>query len=150
MLKIIPMIVSIIVIWTVSFASGKSVIIDGRVVAIAYNGISYNGYIYADLLVEKSGAAKSKSEIVFIRFSVPKSKWAKWLAELASVRHFSVRRAKVKKAEIIEHMQIDIVSIKIKEIPYWKILPGHEKIKLPYGDKVLAYESADWPIKSAF
>lgn len=133
-------------------ASAKSrVTVEGSAVAVSILPLTLNGNVYADILVGRTHGKALRGEFVLVSLSVPSSQWDQWLAALPSLHRFRVRRSRNQDVSLREHLRVIDAetrkpSAENSDIPAWRLLPGHEAVRLPFGRTIAAYESADWPV----
>jgi hypothetical protein len=128
----------------------KIEVISGRIVAYASELACLNGNTYWSMIIHVQDPIDVASEFVEVSFSLPCAEEPKWLTGKSSFRKFRLIREKDSDAVLKEFMDcVDDSGGRATEcqpIPIWKHVPDTEREKLPFGQRVPSYRSADLPL----
>ena len=122
--------------------------ITGRVVAYADGLTCLNGNAYWSMLIhvqdQGTGAA---ANFIQVRFSLPCNESPKWLNRNSPVQKFRLKRERGTDAALKEFLDCSTESTEqCPRMPVWKLVPGAQEEKLPFGQTVPSYRSVDPPL----
>lgn len=122
--------------------------IRGQVVAYADGLMCLNGSAYWSMLIhvdDRTNAVLGK--FIQVRFSLPCKKTPQWLNRKSHEEEFHLRRELDADSVLDEFLECSSETFeKCPQIPKWKVVPGAEDTKPPYGKIVPSYFSADLPL----
>jgi len=131
----------------------KTEIVSGRIVAHDQALTCLNGNGYWSMLIEVQQSKTIKSKFVRVDFSLPCSEDPKWPAGEPPVQQFrllrddELRDPAVKEfMECIEKSPDGSSRKPCPQMRVWKLMPGVELDKMPFGQRVPCYRSLDLPL----
>lgn len=118
------------------------------------NGLAcLNGNAYWSMLIHVDGHPRDvPSQFIEVRFSLPCDKSPEWITRKSSLQKFRLTRDQDSDAVLKEFMDCRTESPSghapepCPQIALWKRVPGSEAEKLPFGQRVPTYRSADLPL----
>jgi hypothetical protein len=126
--------------------------ITGRIVAYSTGLACLNGNGYWSMLIRVQGHAKTApSQFVEVSFSLPCDKSPEWLTRKSSLQRFRLTRDQDADSFMKEFIGCVVESHSsygpepCSHLPRWKLVPGAELEKLPFGQRVPNYRSVDLP-----
>jgi hypothetical protein len=129
-------------------AHEKQQTIAGRIVAtnILESLTCLNGNGYYSVIIELEKPHKNKPNFVEMHFSQPCGHDPEWLHAKSEFKSYRLIRGDPGEIVVEEFMKgLDEEGRRTGERPAWTLLPGAEEVKLPFGEKIPSYRSADLP-----
>ena len=124
----------------------------GRIVAYSNGLTCLNGNAYWSMLIHLYGHATNvPSQFVEVRFSLPCNNTPEWLTRKSSLQKFRLTRDRHADSLLREFIDCSAESPNgdapqpCPHVPVWKLVPGAEGEKLPFGRRVPTYRSVDLP-----
>lgn len=125
----------------------------GRIVAYSTGLACLNGNAYWSMLIHVQGHARDiPSQFVEVDFSLPCNKSPEWLTRKPSLERFHLIRDQSADSVLKEFTVCAAESSSghaaepCSHLPMWKLVPGAELEKLPFGQRVSNYRSVDLPL----
>jgi hypothetical protein len=126
--------------------------ISGRIVAYASPVTCLNGNAYWSMVVHVQEPNAIPSEFVQVHFSLPCGESPDWLIAKSSIQKFRLIREKDSDSVLKEFMECSSESPSghaaqpCAPMPIWKRVPDAARDRLPFGQRVPSYRSADLPL----
>lgn len=127
--------------------------VTGKIVAYSNGLACLNGNSYWSILIQvQDHAPDVLSQFVEVRFSLPCNKSPEWITRKSFPRKFRLTRDHDTDAVLREFMDCGTeppsghTSGPCPNVAMWKRVPGAELEKLPFGQRVPSYRSADLPL----
>jgi hypothetical protein len=124
----------------------------GKIVAYFNGLVCLNGNSYWSILIQlQDHATDVPSQFVEVRFSLPCNKSPDWITRKSFLQKFRLTRDHDADAVLKEFMDCGTespsghTSEPCPNVAMWKRVPGAELEKLPFGQRVPSYRSADLP-----
>lgn len=112
-----------------------------------------NGNTYWSMLIHvQRHATDGPSQFVEVRFSLPCNKLPEWSTHKSSQQKFRLIRTPGADSVLNEFIDCDTDAPSghtpepCSHMPMWKRVPNTEEEKLPFGQRVPSYQSADMPL----
>lgn len=128
----------------------QRVTVKGDAVAISSSPgmrMILNGVVHTEIILRVDAPEYLASEFVRVSLSVPGEQFDNWMKSLSAVRRFRLKSLRKEDGLLIR--SVPLISIdsgeELERIPAWTPLSGHEKVRLPFDEPVMAFESVDWP-----
>jgi hypothetical protein len=133
-----------------SKTSPKIETMTGQIVAYSKGLACLNGNAYWSMLIHvRDYPTDVQSQFVEVRFSLPCNKSPEWLTRKPPLQKFRLSRDQDSDAVLKEFMDCSAESLSghtsepCPQIAMWKLVPGAEVKKLPFGQRVPSYRSVD-------
>jgi hypothetical protein len=132
--------------------SAKAETMAGRIVAYSSGLTCMNGNAYWSMLIHLQDHTDVPSQFVEVRFSLPCNKTPEWLTRKSSLQKFRLTRDQDADSLLKEFMDCATESPSshtpepCPHVPMWRLVPGAEAEKLPFGQRVPSYRSVDLPL----
>jgi hypothetical protein len=126
--------------------------ISGRIVVYANPLTCLNGNSYWSMIIHVQDPRDISSEFIQVPFSVPCSEAPGWLPTKSSFQTFRLIREKDSDSVLKEFMECGGeppsggAPQPCPTMPIWRRVPGTERYKLPFGQRVPCYRSVDLPL----
>src|SRR5271169_6017377 len=148
------LIVFLVVFWTSisAFPAPRAKVVSGRIVAYANPVTCVNGNAYWSMIVHVQDPKDIPSEFIQVPFSLPCGEAPNWLTARSSLQKFRLIREKNSDSVLKEFMECSSESPSgqaaqpCAPMPIWKHVPDTERDRLPFGQRVPCYRSADLPL----
>jgi hypothetical protein len=138
--------------WISPIVSAKTLSVTGRVVAHNIPITCLNGNAYWSMIIRVQNPDKVGSELIEVKFSQPCDKPPAWLDSKLTVRRFKLIRYKEGDEVLSEFLSCEggVSPPNHQEsclsVPIWKYFPGADEDRLPFGQKLPCYTSAELPL----
>jgi hypothetical protein len=124
--------------------------VTGTAVAISHSPgmqLVINGFVRTEIVVRVDKPNNLETRFIRIMLSIPDTQYEKWMNSLTSLTKFRIVRRNSEDGPLIQSSPILDASSgeEIGSFPAWRHLPGRADIQLPFGQKVIAFESVEWP-----
>jgi hypothetical protein len=126
---------------------------EGRVVAYSNGLTCLNGSEYWSMLIHvQDHATDFQSQSIEVRFSLPCNKSPEWITRKSSLQKFRLTRDHDADSILKEFVECVVgspsghASESRPHLPIWKLVPGTEHEKLPFGQRVPSYHSVELPL----
>lgn len=126
--------------------------ISGRIVAYANPLTCLNGNAYWSMIIHVHDPRNIPSEFIQVPFSLPCGEAPEWLTAKSPLQKFRLIREKDSDSVRKEFMECSSDSPSghaaqpCAPVPIWKRVPDTERDRLPFGQRVPCYRSADLPL----
>ena len=122
--------------------------IRGRVVAYADGLTCLNGNAYWSMLIRvPPNAVDAPGQFIQVRFSLPCKDTPKWLDRKSPVQKFHLKRERGTDSVLKEFLDCASDATEpCPKVPMWRLVPGTQKERLPFGHMVPSYRSVDLPL----
>src|SRR5580700_7021647 len=123
--------------------------VSGRIVAYADPLTCLNGNAYWSMIIHVQDPSDPHSEFIQVSFSLPCGRAPEWLNAKPSFQKFRLIREKDSDSVLKEFMECSSESPSghaaqpCSPMPIWKHVPDTERDRLPFGQRVPCYRSAD-------
>lgn len=125
--------------------SPKTETITGRVVAYADGLSCLSGNAYWSMLIHTQDR-KATAKFIQVRFSLPCKETPQWINRKSIVQKFRLKREQATDSVLKEFLDCAPHSTEqCLHMPVWRLVPGAQEERLPFGQTVPCYRSADLP-----
>jgi hypothetical protein len=137
----------------VSKFSSKIEKVDGQIVAYSTGLTCLNGNAYWSMLIHvRNHTPNDSPQFVEVRFSLPCNSSPEWLTGKSSPQKFQLTRDHDADSILKEFFDCvvgspsDHLSEPCPQVTIWKLVPGAEHEKLPFGLRLPSYRSVALPL----
>jgi hypothetical protein len=128
--------------------TSKTETVTGRVVAYADGLACLNGNAYWSMLIYiQDQGTDAPAKFIQVRFSLPCKESPQWFNRKSPVQKFRLKREQ--DADSVLKEFLDCAPDSTEECPHmpvWRLIPGAQEEKLPFGQTVPSYRSVDLPL----
>ena len=126
----------------------KTETITGRVVAYGDGLACLNGNTYWSMLIHvQNHATDATPRFVQVPFSLPCKETPQWLNRKSPIQKFRLKREQGADSALREFLDCTPGSTEqCPHMPMWRLVPGAQEEKLPFGQRVPSYLSLDLPL----
>lgn len=125
--------------------------VTGQIVAYSSSFLGcLNGNAYWEMIIHVRDGKRASARFIEVSFSVPCDRSPEWLFGKQTTQKFHLIRDKRSDGVLEEFFNSvnESTGERIENdpsLPIWKLVPGAEQEKLPFGQIVRGYLSADFP-----
>jgi hypothetical protein len=106
-----------------------------------------NGNAYWLMLIRVQEATDAPAKFIQVPFSLPCQQTPRWLNRRSLIQEFRLKRKQDSDSVLKEFLDCAPDSAqKCPHLPAWRLVPGAEDQKLPFGQVIPTYRSADLPL----